>query len=102
MGAAPDPVVSGNTRSSSSPGAAPTDAGGRSSSGLGFSQRFAGFGLEDSDERTGLHVGFVFGAFGGGQFAFVAFFSQLFDAGLGAFADLQRRQRARGFDAETA
>src|SRR4051812_7890149 len=102
MEAAPGAGGSGNTRNSFSPGAGPTDAGGRSSSGFRFGENFAGFSLEDSDEGAGLDVGFVLSAFGGGQFAFVTFLSQLFDASLGAFADLEFSEGACGFDAKTA
>jgi len=68
----------------------------------GVREGFAGFGLEDTDEGAGLDIGFVFIAFGGGQFAFVAFLGQFFDTGLCAFANLERCERASRFHAETA
>jgi len=74
----------------------------RKSSGLGFGEGLAGFGLENPDQGAGLHVGFIFSSLAGRQFAIVALFGQFFHARLHAFADTEFRQGARRFDAEAA
>ena len=59
----PAPAAARNTHSDPPRVVGPIDAAGRPSAGLRLCEHSTGFGLKNSNQRAGLHVSFVFGAF---------------------------------------